>query len=580
MPGGTDVLHVPMAWCVVNGSPAQAAPNITSEGSGVTDTNTDAVIWRRHERPTDNIFLPQATISLRSAINNAMGAFNFPHLDDTDTTNGQAGDVNGWNVNVDSTEFRDLITDCDEAYTALGRAGVGVTAVNVNLFHDNANPAAPDGNTQFDYVAIGGWGGCAENSTGNCATPYDGRIMVVDNHYLYPTVVDRTWPPSPADPMGNRRFAVTDPFDQVSGHEIGHALSLEHRANDAALMRSSSFDSNGDGRIDNIGLNATEVTALRSNAANVPGLETDPPGDFVPGRVLSMRLVDGNRNKRLRPYRDIASVTVALDRRRNELHIAQQLGGLLPCSRRSVTRYGFLADLDNNTTTGARKDALLERGLPSAFRGADFVGRATVIGGVRRLRSRTCRVIGSAWIATRGVLKAISSKRFDVEIQTLRMHPHFIPVEGVKPPRDFVAEVYNTIAFTVRNRGLPTAVRPRVPFRVQTPLIARGKAVDAIRRSDRGATFELESPPFPHCFPAGDAAAGQAVDVAFDGLRPNAGVHALLGPEEVARGKTDASGAGSVRVPIPKGTRPGLHLVTIGHDGLALTADCSVNVKG
>src|SRR5258707_1239690 len=59
-PAYPTVLHVPMSWCVVNGSPAQTAPNITSEGTNVTDNNTDAVIWRRHERPTDNVFLPQA----------------------------------------------------------------------------------------------------------------------------------------------------------------------------------------------------------------------------------------------------------------------------------------------------------------------------------------------------------------------------------------------------------------------------------------------------------------------------------------------------------------------------------------
>ncbi len=66
--GGQDLYHVPMSWCIVIGSPAQASPNILGL-NGTLDTNTDAVIWRRHERPTDNIYLSQAGISLRSAIN-------------------------------------------------------------------------------------------------------------------------------------------------------------------------------------------------------------------------------------------------------------------------------------------------------------------------------------------------------------------------------------------------------------------------------------------------------------------------------------------------------------------------------
>ncbi len=37
---GQDTLHVPMSWCVVQGSPAEADPDVNG------DTNTDVVIWR------------------------------------------------------------------------------------------------------------------------------------------------------------------------------------------------------------------------------------------------------------------------------------------------------------------------------------------------------------------------------------------------------------------------------------------------------------------------------------------------------------------------------------------------------
>jgi heme O synthase-like polyprenyltransferase len=84
LPNGTRILYVPMSWCVVRGTPAAVAPNVTSEGTTVADTNTDAVMWRRHERPTDNGFLPQASVSLRSSINNSWGTLNFPLINDPD----------------------------------------------------------------------------------------------------------------------------------------------------------------------------------------------------------------------------------------------------------------------------------------------------------------------------------------------------------------------------------------------------------------------------------------------------------------------------------------------------------------
>ncbi|HEX8067594.1 MAG TPA: hypothetical protein VF520_13830 [Thermoleophilaceae bacterium] len=563
------MLHVPMAWCVVNGSPAQAAPNITSEGSGAADTDTDAVIWRRHERPTDNIYLPQVTISLRSAINNAWGTFNFPLIADPDTTRGQPGDMNGWDVNADGAEFTAMVNGCDTAYANEGRAGIGITAVNAGLFHDNADPAA-DGDTQFGYVGVIGWGGCTEDATGNCATPYDGRIVVIDNHYKYPTVADRTRPPTDEDPAGNTQFTRTDPFDQLVGHETGHALGLEHRTNNLALMNPGQVDNAGDGRADNIGLDATEIATLRASAQNVPGLETDPPGVFVPGRATGMRLVDGPRSRRLRPYRDLAELRAAIDRKRF-FHLGQQLWGLHPCTKRRVTRYAFLTDLDARTSTGAGPADLERRGIPGDFAGADLLGRIDVVAtGRKRCSTRT-----RAWVVDEGAIVELGGKDLRPQIQTLRMHPHF---DEIPTPRDFVAEVWHTIDLGVSQAALPIGLRLGRPFRAQGLVVGGGRVEDALGKEAGGGRFVLERPDFPHCFPAGDATAGGAVTVTFEGLRRSAAVHALLGPDEVARGETNSKGGGRISLPIPRTARPGLHLVTIGHDRQALTADCSVNV--
>jgi hypothetical protein len=72
---GGYILHVPISWCAVVGSPAQAAPNVNG------DTTTNDVLWRRHERPTDDIYLPQAKMSFRSGITHAgldHGTLSFP----------------------------------------------------------------------------------------------------------------------------------------------------------------------------------------------------------------------------------------------------------------------------------------------------------------------------------------------------------------------------------------------------------------------------------------------------------------------------------------------------------------------
>ena len=186
-PGGIDVLHVPMSWCIVDQSPAEANPNIAG------DTSTDALIWRRHERPTNDIYTPQAGISLRSTINSIWGSWSFPIISDPDTSNVCGAfecvvesDVRGEDVNDSAinAEFNSLINACRTEYAAIGKAGIGITAINLGLYHDG-DP---------EYVGVIGWGGCAENASGNCATPYDALIAVVDNKYLHPSSPNRTFP--------------------------------------------------------------------------------------------------------------------------------------------------------------------------------------------------------------------------------------------------------------------------------------------------------------------------------------------------------------------------------------------------
>jgi hypothetical protein len=562
VPGGTNIIHVPMSWCIVAGSQAAVSPNIRSEGTTVPDTNTDAVIWRRHERPTDNVFLPQAAISLRSSINNAWGTLNFPIIPDPSTTLGQQGDINSA-----TTEETAMLQSCEARWAAapLNRPNIGITSINVRLWHDAAGNYATNGRFQI------GHGGCSGSP---CNADY--FIVVTDNSYLYPTVPNRMIPGLAGTPWA-------DPFDLAVGHETGHALGLDHRMNTTVLMNPTNWDNNGDQRVDNVALDSSEVATLRAIAQNVPGREIDPPGQFLPPSVLTTRRHDLRRERALAPTLDLAALALSLDTRTRQVRLDQRLWGLLPCTSPRPTRYGYLADLDDDPATGASTATLSGLGLPSALRGADLVVRATVVGSRRKGPDfRTCQTSARAWTMRDGRLVALSGEAFQARIATLRMYQLFSRSarKAQPPPRPLFDDVFNTIQLFVDNDSLPTVVRPNRPVRMSALVLFQGRVRDRIGSGTRGTRFVLQQPDFPHCFPAGAANRGGRVAVRFDGLRPNREIHALLGPIEVLRGvNTNAQGEGRIQLPIPEGTRRGNHLVTIGHDGLALTADCTVSVR-
>jgi hypothetical protein len=76
----------------------------------------------------------------------------------------------------------------------------------------------------------------------------------------------------------------------------------------------------------------------------------------------------------------------------------------------------------------------------------------------------------------------------------------------------------------------------------------------------------------------GKGTPGDSVKVKLQGLIANKGIHGLLGPREVFKGAADGAGGGMIDFPIPADASAGFHLVTIGTDGTALTADCVVEV--
>ncbi|NRA87395.1 MAG: hypothetical protein HRU28_08370 [Rhizobiales bacterium] len=260
------------------------------------------------------------------------------------------------------SEFTDTIIACDNAWSIIGYAGIGVTAVNVNLFHDaNGNYGTIVGGNFFGYPI--GWAGCMKSTTTNiCSTLYNGRVIVADNKYFYPTVPDRTLPPTPNVPAGNLQYA-TDVMDILVGHETGHALGLPHRAGVANLMKPTLLGTN-------IGLDNSEISIIRSSALNVFGLEINPSNQIDPGNFVGMTLVNINKvdpKFDLKHYQLLDSINAALDKQKNIVHISLGLRASLPKNAKDMKLFLALETKDGKGLNAGQANRII--GFPTQITG-------------------------------------------------------------------------------------------------------------------------------------------------------------------------------------------------------------------
>lgn len=97
-------IWVPVRWCGVEGAPSMVDPNVVNEAS------TDDVLWRRHERPTDQIYQDTVDMSFRAGATAAIknGPQSFPIIRDPF---GSGGDL------INSSENSDAVTMCRRVWT-------------------------------------------------------------------------------------------------------------------------------------------------------------------------------------------------------------------------------------------------------------------------------------------------------------------------------------------------------------------------------------------------------------------------------------------------------------------------------
>lgn len=353
---GTGLIQIPIRWCAVQGSPAVMDPG------GVGEPDPDNVLWRRHERASDNIWIPGANITFRSSLTAAiLNQANFPIINDpTPPANGgpgQLGDI--LDPQVNSQELDLAVAACQTAWNNLAAQFntplLGPIALNLRQFVDNMGKP----------TKLSGWGGFTTLNGGAnaCANPPTGLTSAING---YVSVVDNSF-----------RLEGVDPIDASLAHELGHVLRLGH---------GNGLDDDNDGVYDdnvfncdpNENVNAPPANLMEPNVKSgvittlqrgtsravaqvYSGAQIDPPGTLVNGDTISDQRVDAVQDVTDSSV-DIAWVAITENTPTQTTLFSHGLLGSIPF--RPNHQYLVFADLDGNPTTGGTPSGL---GFPTSF---------------------------------------------------------------------------------------------------------------------------------------------------------------------------------------------------------------------
>ena len=549
-PPGQELIQLPVRWCAVRGGEAQANPGAVGEAS------TNDYLWRRHERPSDHVWIPGANITFRSAFAAAMAASSsFPIIDDPNPPGtggpGQEGDI--LDPNIDQTEVKLAWAACNAAWDALAKAKgialVGFIGINMRSFvGSNGEPAFTKGFGGADYTYSGGVINLCSNPPLITAGAFNwnGHVAISD-------------------------YSLTrglDPFDLYVAHEFGHAMSLDH-GNGLDDDQNGKYDLTCD-PAENVnalpfsvmttGNNTSDVVAplqrgtVRPVAMRVTGAQVDPPAALVNGDTVSDQRTDAVQDV-LAEDVDLASVAFANVLSTRTSVISYLLFGRIP--REEVqNQYLFFADLDNNPASGGTPADL---GFKTSFAGAELVTRVVVGPG----HTPTVTV----WVYQNGKFEEVK-RDFRARISSM------IDGEMKQPISDIV-----TLEIPDDVRG-PMATDIRIQAIAQQLRGAREFDILPNGRLDGSVPMHFGPPKFPVCNAVPPQVhRGGRVMIEVSGLIPNKRAHVVLGDVLVANGNTDGNGDAAIPVQLPGDTRLGPRLVTVGADGTALTADCQLDVR-
>lgn len=546
---GQRLIQFPLRWCAVEGSPA-AAPGV----------DTDRVLEQRMDDMSQETWLSGANIVFRSAFTHEFqDESHFPIIKDPNPDGpGELGDIEyDWDAK-NHPELNDVVSACEDAWEELAIERkvpvVGPVVVNIREFVDR------DGELS-DLI---GSGLMAWRSPGDaCLDPSDyttaegGDVVVNDG-----------------------AFAPTTPAERSLAHELGHLLNLEH---------GNGLDDDDDGWIDAVcdadedpeegppfsimtQSSVSDSTRLSPYQRNVSrGVAAVYIGAML-GSAAELTAFDAIGDLRTDPNHDVADESADLVWASLTYNVAADvsqfvfaLDGLVS---RNMPRTRYLAffDLDANPATGGAPSSL---GFPTDMQGAEFVVSALV---EPPRAAAPFEVEATVWAFDGSGFAVLTDPGIRGNVETLILSDG----ENDVPERDVISvEVPSQRRGPVGRVTLIQVVAEQLDAPYGFDVLPGDQPV---RTGDVAPLF-LIPPNFPVCrvTPA-IVAPGETAMVRATGLEPNRPVHVEFGSESVAAGATDSGGNAFIDFAIPTDTDGGPYLVTLGVDGLALTAACTVDV--
>ena len=557
----SEIIQIPIRWCVLEGSPSLDDPTLVGEAT-VRD-----VLWRRHERASDHIYLGTAGINFRSGA--TIGLPTFPVIPDPDTTLGSIGDVVDPNLDG-GAEFETIINDCQTAWDTGAPTVTGITAVHIRRFVDLSGT----------LTDIGGLAPAPRVSSG-ASQLLNGILMVIDNAYLLPKCsasVTEDCSNLVAAPLSD----LGDPVDKVLGHELGHTLTLVH---------GDGLDSDGDGiidgmevdveldagldtlegpnlmqyQIDGLRLTPGQIDRMRQQAQlHIPDVEIVSSSGLVASSPLGNLGVDGLGDVLTDVlYADLNTYGAAVDPALEVTYLVAEFSDLIPSNLNEMGVI-FLADTDTDPGTGGNPGQLLAQlGYPIAPNtvGVELLAVAQVISpGIRLFEFEPANQS----------FQEIIDPRLTVDIVTTYLH---IDTFNPAKPHSLVPTASGIQVIIPNDLIAPLGLSNTIHVLTTDP---NRQVIDEAKTN---LTFEVAS--FPTCEPVpAIAGRGDQVEMTITSLPENKPIHLLLGATEVVTGSTNSNGRALLTFTIPLETQAGTRLITVGLEDPenAITADCVLTV--